>query len=248
MAKTTKPNNAEAIYRGQLKKQVKLLREKGFKPSCVSKIDLRASTETLEEIFKEGLLTLLNLTEVAVDSDADVYVHDIYDKSGSYVVSEYMKSFKASKYPITKSLWWVIAYMTNPYFMDTMYRQWDPDKKEHIYDSCSFKPNLPITEYQVKRANVYPSPLKHLDDSIDTNVDEIPAKKINDYKGLDQYVMNADGRNKRLFAEQLFQLTGIRFDIIHDSKLRSFNDTDDSPVDDDNVNYGLNIYAVCSAA
>ena len=60
--------------------------------------------------------------------------------------------------------------------------------------------------------------------------------------------MSADGRNKRLFAEQLFQLTGIRFDIIRDSKLRSFNNTDASLVDDDNVNYGLNIYAVCSAA
>ena len=248
MANTTKPSNAEAIYRGQLKKQVKLLREKGFKPSCVKKIDLRASTKKLEAIFKEGLLTLLNLTEVAVDPDADVCVNDIYDKTGSYIISEYTKSFKASKYPITKSLWWVIAYMTNPYFMHTMYRQWDRDKKEYIYDSHYFKPDLPIAEYQVKQANVYPSPLKHLDGSIDTNIDEIPAKKINDYKGLDQYVMNADGRNKRLFAEQLFQLTGIRFDIIHDSKLRSFNDTDASPVDDDNVNYGLNIYAVCSAA
>ena len=247
MTKTTKLDNAEAIYRGQLKEQVKRLREKGFKPSCVKKIDLRASTKTLEAIFKEGLLTLLNLTEVNVDPDADIYVHDIYDKSGTYVVSEYMKSFKTSKNPITKSLWWVIAYMTNPYFMDTMYRQWNPDKKEYIYDSHCFKSNLPISKYQVKRANVYPSSLKHLDDSIDTNIDEIPAKKINDYKGLHQYVMNADGRNKRLFAEQLFQLTGIRFDIIRDSKLRSFNDTDASPVDDDNVNYGLNIYAVCSA-
>ena len=248
MTKTTKPDTAEAIYRGQLKEQVKRLREKGFKPSCVKKIDLRASTKTLEAIFKEGLLTLLNLTEVTVDPDADVYVHDIYDKSGSYVISEYMKSFKASKYPITKSLWWVIAYMTNSYFMDTMYRQWNPDKKEYIYDSHCFKSNLPISKYQVKRANVYPSSLKHLDDSIDTNIDEIPAKKINDYKGLYKYVMSADGRNKRLFAEQLFQLTGIRFDIIRDSKLRSFNNTDASLVDDDNVNYGLNIYAVCSAA
>ena len=248
MTKTTKFDTAETIYRGQLKEQVKRLREKGFKPSCVKKIDLRSSTKTLEAIFKEGLLILLNLTEVTVDPDVNVYVNDIYDKSGSYVTLEYMKSFKASKYPITKSLWWVISYMTNPYFMHTMYRQWDPNKKEYIYDTHSFKHDLPITEYQVKRANVYPSSHKQYDDCIKTNIDEIPAKKINDYKGLEQYVKNADGRNKRLFAKQLFNLTGVRFDIIHDYKLMSFNDTNDLPVNHDNVNYGLNIYAVCSAA
>ena len=143
MTKTTKLVNAEAIFRGQLKEQVKRLREKGFKPSCVKKIDLRASTKTLEAIFKEGLLTLLNLTEVTVDPD-----NDVYDRSWREftAITKDMDYFKTSKLPITKSLWWVIAYMTNPYFMHTMYRQWDPDKKEHIYDSHCFKSNLPITE------------------------------------------------------------------------------------------------------
>ena len=223
MAKTTKPDTAEAIYRGQLKEQVKLLRNKGFKPSCVKKIDLWASAETLEEIFKEGLLTLLDLTEVTVDPDADVYIRSWKEFNA---ITKDMNSFKASKLPITKSLWWVIAYMTNPYFMHTMYRQWDPDKKEHIYDSHCFKSNLPITEYQVKRANVYPSSHKHLDDSIDINIDKIPAKEINNYKGLDQYVKHADGRNMGLFESQLSKLTSRPFDIVCNRTLENLTGTE----------------------
>ena len=255
MAKTTKLDTAEAIYRGQLKEQVKLLRNKGFKPSCVKKIDLRASTKTLEAIFKEGLLTLLNLTEVTVDPDNDVDIYDIYDAGlCPYVISESMESFKTSKLPITKSLWWVIAHMTNPYFMKTLYKQWDPVKKEYIYNPRYFKPldpveknqpnGLPLEKYKVKRINVHSSIY------MNTNIDKISVKtsKISDYKGSHQYVTHANGINKRLFAEKLYKLTGVEFDVIHDFKLKSFNSTDASLVDDDNVNYGLNIYAVCSAA
>ena len=242
MTKTTKLDTAEAIYRGQLKEQVKRLREKGFKPSCVKKIDLRASTKTLEAIFKEGLLTLLNLTEVTVDPD-----NDVYDRSWREftAITKDMDYFKTSKLPITKSLWWVIAYMTNPYFMHTMYRQWDPDKKEHIYDSHCFKSNLPITEYQVKRANVYPSSHKYLDDSIDINIDKIPAKEISNYKGLDQYVKHADGRNMGLFENQLSKLTGRSFDIVCNRTLENLTGTEFIEEEGDDDFY---IYAVCSAA
>ena len=244
MAKTTKLDTAEAIYRGQLKEQVKLLKNKGFKPSCVKKIDLRASTKTLEAIFKEGLLTLLNLTEVTVDPD-----NDVYDRSWREftAITKDMDYFKTSKLPITKSLWWVIAYMTNPYFMHTMYRQWDPDKKEHIYDSHCFKSNLPITEYQVKRANVYPSSHKYLDDSIDINIDKIPAKEINNYKGLDQYVKHADGRNMRLFENQLSKLTGRSFDIVCNRTLENLTGTDMLSIKEESDD-AFYIYAVSSAA
>lgn len=242
MAKTTNPNTAEAIYRAQLKEQVKRLREKGFKPSCVKKIDLRASTKKLEAIFKEGLLTLLNLTEVATDPDADVYVRSWKEFNA---ITKDMNYFKASKLPITKSLWWVIAYMTNPYFMHTMYRQWDPSKKEYIYDSHYFKPELPITEYQVKRANVYPPSHKHLDKSIKTNIDEIPARKINDYKGLDQYVKHADEQNMGLFENQLSKLTGKPFDIVCNRTLENLTNAEFIKEDGDDDFY---IYAVCSAA
>lgn len=244
MTKTTKLDTAEAIYRGQLKEQVKLLRNKGFKPSCVKKIDLRASTKTLEAIFKEGLLTLLNLTEVTVDPD-----NDVYDRSWREftAITKDMDYFKTSKLPITKSLWWVIAYMTNPYFMDTMYRQWDPDKKEHVYDSHCFKSNLSITEYQVKRANVYPSSHKHLDDSIDINIDKIPAKEINNYKGLDQYVKHADGRNIGLFENQLSKLTGRSFDIVCNRTLENLTGTDMLSIKEESDD-AFYIYAVCSDA
>lgn len=242
MAKTTKPDTAEAIYRDQLKKQVKQLRDKGFKPSCVKKIDLRASTKTLEAIFKEGLLTLLSLTEVAVDPDTDVR-----DWKEFSAIAKDMNYFKASKLPITKSLWWVIAYMTNPYFIHTMYRQWDPSKKEYIYDSHYFKPDLPITEYQVKRANVYPSSHEHIDKSIKTNIDEIPAKKINDYTGLDQYVRCADGQNMGLFENQLSKLTGRPFDIVCNRTLENLTNTDDLSIEEDGDD-AFYIYAICSAA
>lgn len=242
MVKTTKLDTAEAIYRGQLKEQVKRLREKGFKPSCVKKIDLRASTKILEAIFKEGLLTLLDLTKVTVDPDNDVYIRRWKEFNA---ITKDMDSFKTSKLPITKSLWWVIAYMTNPYFMHTMYRQWDPNKKEYIYDSHCFKSNLPISKYQVKRANVYPSSYKHLDDSIDTNIDKIPAKEINNYKGLDQYVKHADERNMGLFGSQLSKLTGRSFDIVCNHTLENLTGTEFIEEEGDDDFY---IYAVCSAA
>ena len=98
--------------------------------------------------------------------------------------------------------------------------------------------------WKVKRINVHSSIY------MNTNIDKISVKtsKISDYKGSHQYVTHANGINKRLFAEKLYKLTGVEFDVIHDFKLKSFNSTDASLVDDDNVNYGLNIYAVCSAA
>ena len=245
MAKYKNPNILQAVYRSALKEQIKILKNKGFKPRCVKKIDLRYSTETLEKIFKEGLLVLLNLTEVAVDPDGDFCIRDWRE---FYAITKDMNSFKASNLPITKSLWWVIAEMTNPYYMHTYYKQRNPKTGEYVYDPKKFKPGLPLKKYQVKRTdNFYVN--KEEDITITANIDYIPVRtvKISDYKGTSQYVKKADERNMRLFAGQLSKLTGRPFDIVCNRTLENLTGTDVLSIaeesDDD-----FYIYAVCSAA
>jgi len=238
-----KPNRAEAIYKGQLKEQVKLLKDIDFKPSCVKKIKLRAKTTTLEAIFKEGLINLLNLTEVTVNPDSDACFHS---QEKIFQITKNMGPLMVSKLPITKSFWWVIAYMTNPYFMHTMHRQWDPSKEEYIYDTHYFKPDLNTTSYQEKIANTYPTSLKHLDPSIDTNIDKIDFRQINNYTGSDQYVKHADSQNIALFEKQLSNLTGKTFCIIDDYTLEDISDA--NFLSNEKENDGFFIYPVCSAA